>query len=60
MEFFEGKEFVWNASPHLQDDNVEAATVRYKERTGANTATVEKGDVEFEVFLDELEEPSQF
>ena len=30
------------------------------ERTGANTATVEKDDVEFEVFLDELEDPSQF
>ena len=60
MKFEEGKDFIWNASPSLDDDNVKSATVTYKERTGANTATVEKDDVEFEVFLDELEDPSQF
>ena len=60
MNFEEGKDFIWNASPTLDDEDVSSATVTYKERTGANTATVEKDDVEFEVFLDELEDPSQF
>jgi hypothetical protein len=58
MKFKQGQDFVWNAS--LGDDDVAGATVTYKERTGANTATVRKDDVEFEVFLDELEDPSQF
>jgi len=58
--FEQGNYLVWNASPSLANDNVEGAIVFFKERTGANTATVEKGNVEFEVFLDELEDPSQF
>jgi hypothetical protein len=58
--FENGENLVWNASPTLAEDNVEGATVTYKERTGANTATVKKGNIEFEVFLDELEDPSQF
>ena len=41
-------------------DDIEGATVTYKERTGANTATVQRGDYEFEVFLDELETPEEF
>ena len=58
--FENGENLVWNASPMLAEDNIEGATVTYKERTGANTATVKKGNIEFEVFLDELEDPSQF
>ena len=58
--FEQGNNLVWNASPSLADDDVEGATVTYKERTGANTATVQKGGVEFEVFLDELEDPLKF
>ena len=60
MKFDAGKSLVWNASPSLAIDNVEGAIVLFKERTGANTAIVEKGSVEFEVFLAELEDPSQF
>jgi sensor histidine kinase regulating citrate/malate metabolism len=58
--FEQGNDLVWNASPSLANDNVEGATVTFKERTGANTATVQKDNVEFEVFLDELEDPAQF
>ena len=58
--FEKGNDLIWNASPSLAEDNVEGATVTYKERTGANTATVEKDSVEFEVFLDELESPEEF
>ena len=58
--FEQGNDLVWNASPSLADDDIEGATVTYKERTGANTATVQKGSVEFEVFLDELEDPLKF
>ena len=58
--FEQGNNLVWNASPSLANDDVEGATVTYKERTGANTATVQKGGVEFEVFLDELEDPLKF
>ena len=58
--FEQGNDLVWNASPSLATDDIEGATVMFKERTGANTATVEKDSVEFEVFLDELEDPSQF
>jgi len=58
--FENGENLVWNASPTLAEDNVEGATVKYKERTGANTAIVERGSVEFEVFLDELESPEEF
>ena len=58
--FEQGNNLVWNASPSLADDDVKGATVTYKERTGANTATVQKGGVEFEVFLDELEDPLKF
>tara|TARA_Y100000114_G_C11565142_1_gene233669 strand:+ start:146 stop:325 length:180 start_codon:yes stop_codon:yes gene_type:complete len=58
--FEQGNDLVWNASPSLAIDDIEGATVTFKERTGANTATVEKDSVEFEVFLDELEDPAQF
>ena len=58
--FEQGNDLVWNASPSLADDDIEGATVTYKERTGANTAMVQKGGVEFEVFLDELEDPLKF
>jgi hypothetical protein len=58
--FEQGNNLVWNASPSLAIDNVEGAIVFFKERTGANTAIVEKDSVEFEVFLDELEIPEEF
>ncbi len=58
--FKQGNDLVWNASPSLASDDIQGATVTFKKRTGANTATVEKDSVEFEVFLDELEDPSQF
>lgn len=58
--FEQGNNLVWNASPSLATEDIQGATVTFKERTGANTATVEKDSVEFEVFLDELEDPSQF
>ena len=58
--FEQGNNLVWNASPSLAADDIQGATVTFKERTGANTATVEKDSVEFEVFVDELEDPSQF
>jgi hypothetical protein len=58
--FEQGNDLVWNASPSLATDDIKGATVTFKERTGANTATVEKDNVEFEVFLDELEDPTQF
>ena len=58
--FEQGNDLVWNASPSLATNDIEGATVTFKERTGANTATVEKDSVEFEVFLDELEDPVQF
>ena len=58
--FEQGNDLVWNASPSLATDDIEGATVTFKEGTGANTATVEKDSVEFEVFLDELEDPAQF
>ena len=58
--FEQGNTLIWNASPSLANDNVEDATVTFKQRTGANTATVERDSVEFEVFLDELEDPSEF
>ena len=58
--FEQGNDLVWNASPSLAINDIEGATVTYKERTGANTAIVERGSVEFEVFLDELEDPAQF
>ena len=58
--FEQGNSLIWNASPSLADDDIDGAKVFFKERTGANTATVEKDEVEFEVFLDELEDPSQF
>ena len=58
--FEQGNNLVWNASPSLANNNVEDAIVLFKERTGANTATVARDNVEFEVFLDELEHPDQF
>jgi len=60
MKFDAGNSLVWNASPSLANNNVKDAIVLFKERTGANTAIVEKGSVEFEVFLDELENPEEF
>jgi len=53
INFEDGDELVWNAS-------TEENHVVYKERTGANTATVRRGSYEFEVFLDELEIPEAF
>ena len=43
--FEQGNDLVWNASPSLANDDIEGATVTFKERTGANTATVEKDSV---------------
>ena len=60
MKFDAGNSLVWNASPSLTNNNIKDAIVLFKERTGANTAIVEKGSVEFEVFLDELEIPEEF
>jgi hypothetical protein len=57
IKFEDGDELVWNAS--TEDEGKESHVV-YKERTGANTATVQRGDYEFEVFLDELEIPEEF
>ena len=56
IEFEDGDELIWNASVEDGKHN----QVVYKERTGANTATVQRGDYEFEVFLDELEIPEEF
>ena len=55
IEFADGDELIWNASTEEENQN----HVVYKERTGANTATVQRGDYEFEVFLDELEIPKE-
>ena len=55
INFEDGDELVWNASTEEDKEN----HVVYKERTGANTATVQRGDYEFEVFLDELEIPEE-
>jgi hypothetical protein len=64
IKFEDGDELVWNAAPSIgrEDDNDErdCGYVIYKERTGANTATVQRGAYEFEVFLDELEIPEEF
>ena len=57
IKFEDGDELVWTASTEELD---EENHVVYKERTGANTATVQRGDYEFEVFLDELEIPEEF
>ncbi len=54
INFEDGDELVWNASTEAEGKE---SHVVYKERTGANTATVQRGDFEFEVFLDELEIP---
>tara|TARA_Y100001937_G_scaffold9826_1_gene12081 strand:- start:104 stop:286 length:183 start_codon:yes stop_codon:yes gene_type:complete len=56
IKFEDGDELIWNASTEEAENN----QVIYKERTGANTATVQRGDYEFEVFLDELEIPEEF
>ncbi len=55
IKFEDGDELIWNASTEEAKDN----QVIYKERTGANTATVQRGGYEFEVFLDELEIPEE-
>jgi len=57
IKFEDGDELVWTASTEELDKE---SHVVYKERTGANTATVQRGDYEFEVFLDELEIPEEF
>ena len=57
IKFEDGDELVWTASTEELDKENH---VVYKERTGANTATVQRGDFEFEVFLDELEIPEEF
>jgi hypothetical protein len=57
IKFEDGDELVWTASTEELDKENH---VVYKERTGANTATVQRGDYEFEVFLDELEIPEEF
>ena len=57
INFEDGDELVWTASTEELDKENH---VVYKERTGANTATVQRGDYEFEVFLDELEIPEEF
>jgi hypothetical protein len=58
IKFENGDELRWLASPALGcEENDADQYVIYKERTGANTATVQRGDYQFEVFLDELEEP---
>jgi hypothetical protein len=44
----------WFGMPQPKENHVV-----YKERTGANTATVRRGSYEFEVFLDELEIPEE-
>lgn len=56
IKFEDGDELIWNASTEEGKEN----HVVYKERTGANTATVQRGGYEFEVFLDELEIPEEF
>ena len=56
IKFEDGDKLVWNASTEEGKEN----HVFFKERTGANTATVQRGDYEFEVFLDELEIPEEF
>ena len=57
IKFEDGDELIWNAST---ENEGQEDLVIYKERTGANTATVQRGDYEFEVFLDELEIPEEF
>ena len=57
IKFEDGDELVWTASTETEGKE---SHVVYKERTGANTATVQRGDYEFEVFLDELEIPEEF
>ena len=60
INFENGDELRWLASPTLgREDNGADQYVIYKERTGANTATVQRGDYQFEVFLDELETPEE-
>ncbi len=56
IKFEDGDELVWNAS--TEEEGKENHVV-YRERTGANTATVSRGGYEFEVFLDELETPEE-
>ena len=56
IKFEDGDELIWNASTEEDEENY----VVYKERTGAKTATGQRGDYEFEVFLDELEIPEEF
>ncbi len=55
IKFEDVDELIWIASTEEAKDN----QVIYKERTGANTATVQRGGYEFEVFLDALEIPEE-
>ena len=56
--FEQGNSLVWNASPSLATDDIEGATVTYKRGLGEHCNRQKR--VEFEVFLDELEDPDQF
>tara|TARA_Y100000114_G_C11705570_1_gene300762 strand:- start:8 stop:184 length:177 start_codon:yes stop_codon:yes gene_type:complete len=53
--FDDGQNLIWNADVNYQEENISSSIVTYMGRTGANTAIVQRDDVEFEVFLDELE-----
>ena len=55
--FNDGQNLVWLASETYTEENFNSALVTYGTRTGPNTALVQMGDVEFEVFLDELDFP---
>jgi len=58
--FNDGQNLVWLASENYTEENFNSSLVTFTARTGANTALVRMGNVEFEVFLDELEDPAQF
>lgn len=58
--FINGQNLVWLASENYAEESTNSSLVTYGVRTGANTALVRMGNVEFEVFLDELEDPAQF
>ena len=53
INFQDGDKLIWNASLKKDEQN----RVVYRERTGANTAIVQRDGYEFEVYLDELENP---
>jgi len=55
--FINGQNLVWLASENYAEESTNSCLVTYGVRTGANTALVQMGDTEFEVFLDELDFP---